>query len=147
MMGNLLRDVAGQTLPMNAVRATVYSGVGPFFDNKISRHPDEVEEEGQIEFENEDDPIILDFWDEWTTMASLVRCGYLKLFEKVPTFGVKLSDIRPGTDLTTPFPVIPGVAAVSEYREVNPEELQEPTWKPNYVPIADRKVEYKHFRK
>ncbi|MFD0591008.1 hypothetical protein ACFQZE_23720 [Paenibacillus sp. GCM10027627] len=146
MLGRLLRDVAGQTLAAESVHARVYSGSGPFFDNRISRHPDEIEEEGSIEFYNENEPVLLDFWDEWTTMASLVKCGYLNLYERIPTFSVQADDITAETDLRGPFPVSPSAGELADYIKVDPEKLQEPIWKPHYVKIEDRTEEYKYYR-
>jgi len=74
-----LRDIAAGPLAMAGIRATVYDGVGPFYDSAISRYKDEVEEEGEIEFVNPDDPVILDGWDPWTVVASLIKAGYIKV--------------------------------------------------------------------
>lgn len=167
LLGQMLRDISSQTLSFQKIRATVYSGLGPFYDNMISRFPDEVAEAGQLQFDNPDDPVILDFWDEWTTMASLIKCGYLKLYEKVPTFGSARQDsvcdgchfYNSEDNSCSAWQAqqvrdrMQGCAVWTasgdlreEYREVKPEDLVEPTWKVEYVPIPNRTQEYERFR-
>lgn len=167
MLGKLLKDVAAKDLSMNGIRSTVYSGLGPFYDNKISRFPDEQEEEVELNFDNENDPLILDFWDEWTTMASLVKCGYLRLYERVSTFWADQQDASCTTcyfydkdndacstwqavnvkDRMSGCPFWTKKSDISpEYSEVKADELKEPTWKLEYVPIEQRKEEHEFFR-
>jgi len=81
-----LRDIAAGPLAMQGIRARVYDGVGPVYDSAISRYKDEEEEAGELAFVNPDDPVILDGWDSWTVVASLIRAGYIKLYEKYPTW-------------------------------------------------------------
>jgi len=84
-----LRDLAASTFAATGVRALVYDGVGPFYDNGISRYKDEQEEEREKLFTNSDHPIILDGYDPWTVVASLIRAGYMKLWERYPVWSDK----------------------------------------------------------
>lgn len=164
MLGLFLRDVAAKHLASQGIRATVYDGVGPFFDNAMSRYPDDLEELGEVEFSNQDKPIILDFWDEWTVISSLIKCGYLKLFEKAPTFSAthqenncrtcyyynekldhctawQATAVAGRMESTCPFWTIP--SSRGEYEEVLEDRYkEEPLWKLNYRPIKERTIEY-----
>lgn len=172
----ILRDIASGALAMEGIRATVYDGVGPFYDPVISRHPDDEDEE--LEFENMDDPIILDGWDPWTVTASLIRAGYIRVFEKYPTWSGdgpsrkkkcdgcvfnKRTEWKNGEqevkcaawDVTwvgehagDGCPYITHGAPYLGYHEVKPEELPDPAdWKDDWVPVTERKTEYPLFRR
>ncbi len=167
MLGLFARNVSVQ-LAAQAVRTTVYDGVGPFYDPAVLRFPDEKEEREALDFVNSDRPYIIDFWDEWTLMASLIRCGYLRLFEKVETFGAADQERKCATcffydkeqdgcrawnasrvagrmEKTCPF-WTNSFFGGDDYLEVRAEDLFEPRWNPNYRPIADRTIEYEGFR-
>ena len=169
MLGRFARDGAVRHLAAQKIRATVFDGMGPFYDPAVSRFQDEMEEEGELEFTNPDDPLILDFWDEWTLMASLIRSGYLRLFEKVTTFGAmhqeqdctscyfyddsenrcaawNAENVAGRMEKICPFWTEP--FSLGEYIEVTPDKLSvEPTWKPNYIPVVSRTKEYEGFRR
>ncbi|MFD2328837.1 hypothetical protein ACFSR7_06190 [Cohnella sp. GCM10020058] len=144
MLAQKLKDVAAFDLSAMGFRAQVHSGVGVFYDNGVQALPDEIEEAAAVKFENQDDPIILDFWNEWTTMASLITCGYLKLFVKD---GENLSD--PEDDWIPEWlvtfenmPGNPSSEAPAGYLEILPATIEdEPTWIPHYVRIQDRDLE------
>lgn len=164
MLGKFLKDVAAFHLAPRGIRAVVYDGVGKLFDNSMSRYEDEKEEAHDIEFINMDSPVLLDFWDEYTVLTSLIRCGYLQLFEKVTTFQAtyqesscescifydgeknRCSAWMAGNtlgrlDKTCPFWT--RRAPVGRYLEVTPDSLQsEPMWKVNYKPLTDRHFVY-----
>ncbi|GIM48417.1 hypothetical protein DNHGIG_39660 [Collibacillus ludicampi] len=173
-----LRDIAAGPLAMMGVRATVYDGVGPFYDTAISRYKDEVDEEGELEFQNPDEPVILDGWDPWTVVASLIKAGYIKVYEKYPTwsgegpvrkkkcdgcvFREEVFKDEEGKwiycsawEMELGFehaghncPYITHGTPYKDYHEVKPEELPDPaTWKPDWVPISNRKKEYIGFRR
>jgi len=143
--------------------------VGPFYDSAISRYKDEVEEEGELAFVNPDDPVILDGWDPWTVVASLIMAGYIRLWEKYPTWSAKqkkqgcaecrfykkLEDGTPycevwqDTDFEMAEPNCPYVttgAPYLEYHEVQPDEIADPSFKGQWRPIEARTKEYIHFR-
>ncbi|MBE3518740.1 MAG: hypothetical protein IMW97_00350 [Firmicutes bacterium] len=52
-------------------------------DPVISRKPDEEEE---AEFVNKDEPVIIDGYNWWTAVAEMIRLGYIRLYEKIPTW-------------------------------------------------------------
>jgi hypothetical protein len=85
LSGQRLRDIATE-LGMERLRVTVYDALGAFYDNVISRFH---HAQADLEIENPNQPIILDGYDPWTSIASLIRCGYIRLWEKVPTFSDK----------------------------------------------------------
>ncbi|MFC5401784.1 hypothetical protein [Cohnella soli] len=134
-----LKDVASHDLGSMGIRAQVYSGVGLFFDNGTWQHADEAEEAAAVKFTNKE-PVILDFWDEWTTMASLINCGYLKLYVKDES--LTAAERKRLAKTLTIFENMNGVAsaeAPAGYLQVTPEQFSnEPTWKPNYIPLAQR---------
>lgn len=164
MLGSFLKDVAAYHLAPKKIRAVVYDGVGLLFDNARPRFKDEREEQAENEFDNMDSPILLDFWDEYTVMTSLIRCGYLQLYEKIPTFHASHQQSTCSTcvfydgsndrcsawmagstlgrlDKTCPFWT--KVASVGRYLEVVSENLPaEPTWKKNYKSLSDRHFLY-----
>lgn len=166
-----LRDIAASTLSMNGIRATVYDGAGPFYDNAISRFKDEVGEEEELEFSNPEDPVILDGWDAWTVVASLTKAGYIKVYEKMPVWSDKKkcqgctgcifkhekeeggaycsvwesSGVFEIWDRACPF--VTNGELYSEYHKVQPEEIVDGSYKGGWVPIPDRKNEYIGFRK
>lgn len=137
-----LKDVAAYDLSAMGFRAQVWSGVGVWFDNGSPVHRDEVEEAAAIQFANSD-PIVLDFWDEWTAMASLISCGYLKLY--VRDEGLSAADVeRLATDLTvfSHMAAETSEEAPAGYLKVSAEQFDgnEPTWKPQYVPRVQRET-------
>jgi len=69
----LLNNVA-VFLVQNGIKADVYDGLGRVFSNYAGQ-------EGDLEF-FDDDPVILDAWNEETTLASLIRIGYLDIYVK-----------------------------------------------------------------
>jgi len=164
MLGEFLRDVAAFHLGSNRMRAIVLDGVGPLFDNALPRFQDEREELKDIEFENYDSPFLLDFWDEFTVITSLIRCGYMQLYERVPTFrsnhqenscyschffdkennscnAWQASNVSGRLDKSCPFWT--KVSKAGRYLEATPEVIaNEPTWKKNYKPVADRHFIY-----
>lgn len=168
MLGIFARNVSVQ-LAAQGVRTTVYDGAGPFYDPAVSRFTDEMEEEGQLEFENPNDPYIIDFWDEWTLIASMIRCRYLRLYEKVETFGAgdqerncmtcffydkehnscrawNAANVAGRMERTCPF-WTNNLFGGGDYVEVRAEDVFEPKWNPNYRPVSERTNEYEGFRK
>jgi hypothetical protein len=134
-----LKDVAAYDLSTREIRTQVFSGMGLFFDNGAPKHQDETEEAGAIRFTNEQ-PLILDAWDEWTTMASLIQCGYLKLYEKAHqlTSAEQVHQARNFGVFTTMLGS-PDTEDEQGYWEVTPDKVSdEPLWIPNYVPLSQR---------
>lgn len=78
-----LHTLAAVELPLDGIRATVYDALGPFYDPMISRKPDEEE---NAEFVNKDEPVIIDGYNWWTAVAEMIRLGYIRLYEKIPTW-------------------------------------------------------------
>jgi hypothetical protein len=134
-----LKDVAAYDLGAMAIRAQVYSGVGLFFDNGDGKHQDDREETAGIVFKNTD-PVILDFWDEWTTIASLIKCGYLKLFVRNETLSEdEEKQLIRSLGIFENMPGVPTEEAPEGYLQVTPEQVaQEPGWKQHYIPLARR---------
>ncbi|WP_078593666.1 hypothetical protein [Evansella clarkii] len=69
---------------MEEERVIVYDAKGRFFDNSISKQADIEKEE--LSFVNRDNPVVLDGYDPWTAIGSLIREGYIEVWEKYPTF-------------------------------------------------------------
>lgn len=160
-----LRKFAASVLAVEGIRATVYDGLGPFYDNAVSRHPDEIEEEGELEFSNPEDPVILDSWDPWTVVASLIKTGYIKVYEKYPVWsdrqkkqgceGCVFKQEKDGQPYCAVWessgaievwhkvcPFVTNGEMYPDYVEVTPENLTDPSYKHGWVPISERKKEY-----
>lgn len=166
MLGLFAKQVSVQ-MAAEGIRTIVYDGAGPFFDAAVSRHLDEIDESEELFFQNKEDPYVIDFLDEWTLISSLIRCGYLKLFEKVETFGSASQEVNckkcffyseadscnawnasmvtGRLERTCPF-WTDSLFAGSQYREVTADDLFIPNWKNNYRPISERTNEYEGFR-
>lgn len=165
-----LRDVAGSFLAMNQIRARVYDGVGPVYDNGVERYKDEEKEQGEISFLNEEEPVNLDGWDAWTVVSSLIQAGYIKVYEKIPVWsdkqkkqgcdGCVFKQEKDGQPYCTVWessgvfqiwdqacPFVSNGSAYEDYHEVLPEELLDGSFKPGWVPIVERKSEYVGYRK
>lgn len=84
IMGRKLRRIASSIFAMNQIRVTVYDAKGKFYDNLLS-HPENAD---YLEYENRDSPFILDGFNPWTAIVSLIQAGYIQLWEKYPTFSV-----------------------------------------------------------
>lgn len=152
-----LRDVAATTLAMQGIRAVVYDGLGPIYDNGVPRYEDEELESSELEFKNPDNPVILDGWDPWTVVASLIKVRYIKIIEKQPVWSDKekiqgcsgCSYNSPGKCLiwgseeakkawdATCFFVSNG-PWYQDYHEVKPDEIAPGIYKKNWVPIEQR---------
>jgi hypothetical protein len=83
LQGQRLRDIASQ-LSMERLRVTVFDAKGAFFDNTISRFSDNSKRE--LVIENPNTPKILDGFNPFTAIKSLVEIEYIRLWEKAPTF-------------------------------------------------------------
>ena len=163
-----LRDIASQVFASQGKRAVVYDAMGPVFDNTINRYPDEAKEASEVEFDNIDQPIILDGFDPWTAIASLVRAGYMDLYERVPvwtsaerdtgcascTFNIT-RDEKPFCSIwdthqleqrnaTCPFPV--SKAPYLKYTLVQPDNIASSMFKEQWVPVEQRTEEYILYR-
>jgi len=137
MLGKKMKDIASFVLASEGVRAQVLSGVGILFDNAAAEREDEIQEAAGIRFKN-NEPVILDFWNEWTTIASLIKIGYLDLYEKA-----HLDPEEDRETLATDMIIFDRMYGVpseeQEYWKVEAEQLlEEPTWIPAYIPQADR---------
>ncbi len=164
-----LRDIAGTTFSTNRVHTRVYDGIGPFYGNQLSRHEDEVKEEKEIEFVN-DEPIILDGWDSWTAVASLIKSGYIKLYERYPVWsdekkeqGCKHCSFKKDIE-GHPYCIVwessnvfdiwdnicPFVTSGSEYLdyyEVKSNDIVDPSYKKDWLPIEKRTKEHIGYRR
>lgn len=100
--------------------------------------------------------MVLDSFDAWTVVASLVRSGCIRLYEKIPvwTDAVKIQGcakcvFRKDSYCTvwetnmfghweTACPFVANGNTYDEYREVNGINLTNPYYKPEWKPIAER---------
>lgn len=142
VLATMLIDIAAAEFSVEGIRAKVYSGLGLFYDNTRKIYEDEIEEEGAVRFTNSP-VVVLDFWNEWTCIASLIKAGYLKLFEKAYLIPEEIREIK--AENLEIFEGIYGEALAEEieYRQVTAELFRkEPTWIPNYVEIANRNSGY-----
>ncbi|EGL18636.1 MULTISPECIES: hypothetical protein [unclassified Paenibacillus] len=163
---NVLRDLAASEFSMDRVRATVYSS-SVIYDNLIANYEDAVGEE--LDFVNRDSPVILDSWDAWTVVASLIKAGYLKIYEKLPVWSDKHkvqgcdhcifrkaddqgqeycalweTNYFREWDKLCPFPT--NGSGYTDYHEVRPEEITDPSYKTAFIPIEQRKNEYMGYK-
>lgn len=136
LLGKKMKDVAAFTLATEGVRAQVFSGVGLFFDNGVAVREDEIKESSSVTLFNRE-PVILDFWDEWTVIASLIKIGYLKLYEKAHL--IPVADREELASNLVIFDHMFGTPVEdNEYWLVDSAQLAEPTWKQKYVILANR---------
>lgn len=139
MLGAMSKDIAVAHFAIRGIRAKVYSGVGLFYDNGQQVYEDEQSEAQAVKF-TDDDIAILDFWNEWTCIASMIRNGFMTLYEKV--YQIDKDELENGLDSITYFERIFGDENQVEYdgyRKV-PTAIfdQDPTWIPHYVRILER---------
>lgn len=162
----ILTDLAGTNLAIQGVRAIVYDGLGPVFDNAIIRNEEEVPEATQMEFQNMDNPVLLDGWDPWTAIASMVRVGNLKIYEKYPVWSDKTkkqgcdtcifkttnTDSKPYCSVWESEGVfriwdkacfyVTNGSAYFDYHEVTPEDITKETCKYQWKPFNERIKEH-----
>lgn len=141
VLATMLKDIAAAEFSVEGIRSKVYSGVGLFYDNTQKIFDDEKQEEGAVRFTNQP-VVVLDFWNEWTCIASLVKAGYLNLYEKAYLIPEALRESK-ASHLEIFEGIYGEVSTDGEYRQVSSELFQnEPTWIPNYVEIANRDIGY-----
>ncbi|OAB28409.1 hypothetical protein [Paenibacillus macquariensis] len=83
MLSLLLKQVA-MLLAQEENMADVYDGLGKIYSNY-------EKQEGEMKF-NQEEITVLDSWDESTTIQSLIKTGYIELYQKVLTFGGSKED-------------------------------------------------------
>ncbi|MBU9723270.1 MULTISPECIES: hypothetical protein [Bacillaceae] len=71
---------------MDQQRVTVYDAKGIFYDGLLSNQNSLESGSEDLNFINRDNPIILDGYDPYTAIASLIKHGYIQLWEKYPIF-------------------------------------------------------------
>lgn len=143
-------------LSMQGVYAQVYDANGLIFDAMAPT----------AEFENPNDPVILDGWDAHTTLISLIQTGQYKVFEKVPWLTGKPGHLGCGgcaffddgrcsnwwniRSQGTTWESTCAYAATGrypDYVEATPERLVDPSYKNAWIPIVDRKDEMEGARR
>lgn len=77
-------------------RVILYDDLGYEFDNVLDHPKDHPFPIDKITMNNFDDPYIIDGFDPWTAIASLIRIGYITYYEKFPLFSEKKK--IPGVD-------------------------------------------------
>lgn len=154
-----LRDIAGQDLALEGVKAKVFDAAGLLFDN-TKEMKNEEKEYADIEFQ--DETIVLDAFDPWTTVASILKTGLVKMYEKYPVWSDKskcqgcksciFNTTRDGSaycevwesyefsewDRTCPF--VTNGNAYSEYTEIDAEAILDGSYKHYWVPLNERKI-------
>lgn len=158
---NFARDLAA-SFALELRRAVVYDALGPFFDTGIPRFEDEVNEE--VIFE-EGEPVIIDAFDNWTLVKSMVDNGIIRLYEKIPVWigkgrsqGCDGCTFRSATAQNTEYcgvwetegfrhwdnacPYSTSGAPLLRYTEVTPENVASPGYKPGWRPLSERTQEY-----
>jgi len=168
LQGQRLRDIASQ-LTMERLRVTVYDAKGAFFDNTISRFTDQSKNE--LAIENPNSPLILDSFNPYTAIASLINIRYIRLWEKVPTFSEKkkcqdckqcIFNTRTADgmdycnawdyedaqyDWAKPCWWVTNGSRYEKYVEVTPENVcKDMSHKPTFKPVHEREDEYIGFR-
>lgn len=164
-----LKDLAASEFAMDQKRAVVYDALGPMYDNAISRNEEEVKEEKELAFNNHQTPVILDGFDPWTVVASLIKSGYIKVYEKFPVWSDKLKkqgctecifkEEKDGFPYCKVWessgaievwnnscPFVTNGEFYLDYKKVSLEDLTLETYKPGWMPTKDRKKEYIGFR-
>ncbi|MGP3788222.1 hypothetical protein [Paenibacillus sp. 1A_MP2] len=145
MLGAMCKDIAVSDFAIRGLRAKVYSGVGLFYDNGQPVYADEMKETQAVKFIN-DKVSVLDFWNEWTCIATMIKSGYLSLYEKAHLVSSEERDT--GYEDLTYFEKILGeenTESFNGYRKVSPNIFdQEPTWIPNYIKVLERTNEAEH---
>ncbi len=164
--GQRLRDIASQ-LAMERLRVTVYDAKGKFFDNTISRFTDSKSE---LIIENPNTPLILDSFNPYTAISSLINIKYIRLWEKVPTFseekkiqsceGCIFNTVENGVpfckawdyeyaqeDWEKPCWWVTNGSRYQDYVEVTKENLcRDMSHKPTFKRVEERNDEYIGFR-
>ncbi|BFH18262.1 hypothetical protein J6TS7_53460 [Paenibacillus dendritiformis] len=153
MLMALCRNVAVNFLGAQGIKADVWASRRIF--SNYESNTDDFEHE--LEFEPAA-PFDLNCWDEQTTLLSLIRCGYLKLYEKVETFRKRSQGKACGgcyflqNNSCPVFSADNVLGRVSdcvfwtsenslqgEYQLVDSERLPaEPLWKKMYIPLSAR---------
>ncbi len=144
-------------LSMTGVYAQLYDASGLIFDANFPG----------AEWQNPNEPVLLDGWDAETTLLGLIRAGKFKVFEKVPwltatvghvgcagcAFNQVLEDGIPRCMENNNMPVAnvtwEGACAFSategvrypEYVEATADNMVDPSYKADWNPIAERKEE------
>jgi hypothetical protein len=82
LMLTRLREIALTHFTLNGIRVSIYDSLGLFYDNLLgyTDHSDE------LEYENRENPVVIDAYSPFTAITSLVKAGYIQVWEKIPTF-------------------------------------------------------------
>ncbi|CAH8248474.1 hypothetical protein WJ0W_007142 [Paenibacillus melissococcoides] len=153
MLMALCRNVAVNFLGAQGTKADVWASRRIF-----SNYESNVDDYGnELEFDPTP-PYDLNCWDEQTTILSLVRCGYLKLYERVETFRKRSQGKTCDGCYFLQNNSCPVFAAdnvlgrvsdcvfwtsesslQNDYQEVEIDRLPaEPMWKKAYIPLSAR---------
>ena len=145
----------------------VYDAIGMIFDSD-SKHAD---------WENYDDPIILDAFGPFTVLQSYVKSGKYRIFERVPYLtktdttlgcrGCKYHDSTTGQcaqwrnqntndergnfvadyDISACQHRVPADQVYDNYVEVTVENMADPSYLPEWKPFGERKENYEYARR
>lgn len=85
MLINSSLSIIGFEYASRGERIKVFDKDGLIYDNVFDSEDNVFSLKG-LTFNNFHDPHIIDAYDPWTAIASLIRIGYITLYEKIPLF-------------------------------------------------------------
>ncbi|MBB5172453.1 hypothetical protein [Texcoconibacillus texcoconensis] len=84
LMINRLRDFAA-TASMNQERVLIYDAKGLVYDT-ATPYSDEDRDDDELSIVNYNNPKVIDAYDPWTAIASLIKERFIHIWGKYPTF-------------------------------------------------------------